>query len=171
MSRLFIAVWPPESVIEQMSDIEQPKDKGVRWLPMETRHITLHFLGEADPDDVVGALERCRLPSAVARLGPAFDSFAEHCLVIPAGGLDELAAIVKRAVEPLGTFRSRRRFVGHLTIAKLGRGARPDRSIGRRFDAQFDVEEIALVESTLLAGGAEYETLATWPTMDQPRPD
>jgi 2'-5' RNA ligase len=35
--------------------------------------------------------------------------------------------------------------------------------VGQRFDAAFDVGEIAMVASTLQPDGAEYETLATWP--------
>lgn len=162
MSRLFVAIWLPESVIQRLSDTEQPKDPGVRWVPIENRHITLRFLGDADPDEVIGALALAELPAAVARLGPAFDSFGGHSLVIPADGLDELAATVSRSVGSLGEFRSTRRFVGHVTVAKLRRGARPTRSIGQRFGAEFDVDEIALVESTLRPDGAEYETLATW---------
>jgi 2'-5' RNA ligase len=33
-----------------------------------------------------------------------------------------------------------------------------------RFDSSFDVDEVALVESTLTPTGARYETVATWPT-------
>jgi RNA 2',3'-cyclic 3'-phosphodiesterase len=165
MSRLFVAVWPPTDVVEAMTDIDQPKDQGVRWVPMENRHVTLHFLGEADPPDVIAALDRVDLPAATARLGPAFDALAEHSLVVPVGGLDELAAVVRRAVGPLGSFRSRRRFVGHLTVARLTRRARPARSIGQRFEAEFDVHEIALVDSTLHPAGAVYETIAAWPTI------
>lgn len=168
MSRLFIAVWPPDHVIAQMTDIEQPKDQGVRWVPMENRHVTLHFLGEADPDEVVAALDRIDLPAARATFGPAFDALAEHSLVIPVDGVDELAAAVRRAVAPLGSFQSKRRFIGHMTVAKLRRGARPERSIGRRFDASFDVDQVALVESTVHPDGVEYDTLAAWATAVRP---
>ncbi len=164
-SRLFVAVWPPAHVIEAMSDVEQPKDQGVRWVPMENRHITLHYLGEADPSQVTAALDQVALPAATVHLGPAFDALAEHSLVVPAAGIDELAAVVSHAVGPLGSFRSKRRLFGHLTVARLGRRARPVRSIGRRFDAEFDVDEVALVGSTLHPAGAVYETIATWPTV------
>jgi RNA 2',3'-cyclic 3'-phosphodiesterase len=164
MSRLFVAAWPTADVIDLMTDVEQPNDHGVRWVPMENRHITLHFLGEADPDDVIAALDQAELPAVAARLGPAFDALAEHSLVIPVAGLDGLASAVRRAVAPLGSFQSKRRFVGHLTVARLARRARPARSIGRRFEAEFDVDEVALVDSTLHPAGAVYETITTWPT-------
>ena len=35
---------------------------------------------------------------------------------------------------------------------------------GRLFDASFEVDEIALVASTLTDSGSIYETVETWPT-------
>jgi 2'-5' RNA ligase len=164
MSRLFVAVWPPSTVVVQLEDLEQPRDQGVRWVPMENRHITLHFLGEADPEAVMEALDAASLLRAHAHLGPAIDALTQRALVIPVTGLDELADAVRTRVRKLGSDQSRRAFVGHLTLARLARDARPHRSIGRPFSADFVVGEIALVESTLTSTGAVYETLASWPT-------
>ena len=36
-------------------------------------------------------------------------------------------------------------------------------TLGARFDATFDVDEIALVHSRLHPDGARYDTLETWP--------
>jgi len=63
----------------------------------------------------------------------------------------------------LGSEPERKRFQGHITVARLARNARPRRSAGRRFDATFDVNEVALVASTLHDTGAVYDTVATWP--------
>jgi 2'-5' RNA ligase len=49
-------------------------------------------------------------------------------------------------------------------VARLARNARPHRSAGRPFDASFDVDEVALVASTLTDAGAVYETVGAWPT-------
>lgn len=164
MSRLFVAVWPPDEVLARLADVERPRDPGVKWVRPENLHLTLRFLGDADEDEVAERLAETELPATHVALGPAFDVWWERSLVVPAQGLDDLAAEVHRATRGLGTEQPRRRFVGHLTVARLARGARPERAAGLRFEARFDVDEVALITSTLRHTGAEYETLATWPT-------
>jgi 2'-5' RNA ligase len=164
MSRLFVAIWPPDDVLERFADIERPKDPGVKWVPQENLHITLRFLGDADVNEVSDRLDQVLLPATTAVLGPAFDLLGERSLITPVSGVDDLAAVVQEAVRGLGTERERKRFQGHVTVARLARHARPRRSAGRQFDASFDVEEVALVESTLRDTGAVYETVGTWPT-------
>ena len=56
-----------------------------------------------------------------------------------------------------------KRFVGHLTLARLKRHAHAPRALGALVGADFDVDEIALVQSRLHPDGARYETLRTWP--------
>ena len=36
-------------------------------------------------------------------------------------------------------------------------------ALGARFDAEFHVDQVALVESRLEPQGARYETIETWP--------
>jgi 2'-5' RNA ligase len=164
MTRLFVAIWPPAHVLERLDDLERPRDQGVKWVSPENLHITLRFLGDAEVDEVAEALDQVALPAASARLGPAIDVLAEHSLVVPVAGLDDVADVVRSATRGLGSERERRRFVGHLTVARLARRARPTRSVGRLFEASFEVDEIALVESTLTDHGAVYETVTSWPT-------
>ncbi len=164
MTRLFVAVWPPERVLEQLNDLERPRDQGVKWVRPENLHITLRFLGDADVDEVTDALDHVALPRAMARLGPSIDVLAERSLVVPVAGVDDVADVARTATRGLGTERDRRRFVGHLTVARLARRARPSRSAGRLFETSFEVDEVALVDSTLTPEGAVYETVAYWPT-------
>lgn len=164
MTRLFVAIWPPDDVLDRLSDLERPRDQGVKWTPTENLHVTLRFLGDGDIDEVSDAIDQIDLPRADARIGPAIDVMAQRSLVLPVAGVDELAASVASATRGLGTQRERRRFMGHLTVARLARRARPARAAGRLFDASFGVDEIALVASTLTADGAVYDTVATWPT-------
>ncbi len=164
MTRLFVALWPPDDVLDRLADVERPKDQGVKWVPQENLHITLRFLGDADVDEVIDRLDHVLLPAATAVVGPAFDLLGERSLISPVTGVDDLAAVVLQALRGLGTERERKRFQGHITVARLARNARPRRSAGSRFDATFDVTEVALVESTLRDTGAVYETIATWPT-------
>lgn len=161
---MFVAIWPPEEVLERLADIERPKDPGVKWVPQENLHITLRYLGDADIDEVIKRLDGVLLPTTTAVLGPAFDLRAERSIMLPVAGLDDLAEVVEQAVRGVGTANERRRFAGHLTLARLAKKARPARSVGRLFDASFEVGEIALVASTLTDSGSVYETVETWPT-------
>lgn len=164
MTRLFVAIWPPDDVLDALGEVERPRDQGVRWMARDNLHITLRFLGDADEDAVIDALDPCHFPTTIARLGPSFDLPTERSLIIPVTGVDDIAATVVQATRGLGTEPERRRFRGHVTVARLTKHARPTRSAGQRFDATFTVEEVALVASTLTGDGAIYETVTTWPT-------
>lgn len=164
MTRLFVAIWPPDDILDQFADMERPRDQGVKWVAQENLHITLRFLGDADEDDVAARLDEVLLPIATAVVGPAFDLLGERSLITPVSGVDDLASVVRQAVRGLGTEPERPRFQGHVTVARLARRAQPRRSAGRRFDARFDVNEVALVASTLHDTGAVYDTITTWPT-------
>ena len=95
MTRLFVAIWPPDDVLDALADIERPKDQGVKWVPRENLHITLRFLGDADVDEVIARLADVNLPAATAVVGPAFDLLGERSLISPVAGIDELADVVQ----------------------------------------------------------------------------
>lgn len=162
MARLFVAVWPPQHVVEELVALPRKDQRGARFVRPENWHVTLRFLGAADPDEVAAALDGADLPAAHARVGPGVDVLAERALVVPVGGIDALAAAVVGATAALGE-APRKRFVGHLTIARLKRHAQMPKALGTMIEAAFDVAEIALVQSRLDPAGARYETLATWP--------
>lgn len=174
MARLFVAVWPTPDVIESLRALRRKDERGVRFVPPESWHITLRFLGEAHAEEVAERLDTVDFAACSARLGPAVDLLGRHSVIVPAGGIERLAEQAISATRGLGTAPERRRYVGHLTLARLRKGARPPRVTGTPFDDRFEVAEVALVESRLKPSGAEYETLATWPagearvSVDQP---
>jgi 2'-5' RNA ligase len=162
MARLFIAVRPPDDVAAQLTTLHRKDQRGVRFVRPESWHITLRFFGDADADEIVDALGAAVLAPARARLGPAVDVLAERALVLPVHGLDALAASVIRSTKDIGE-PPRKRFVGHLTVARVKAHVPMPRALGELFSAEFDVEEIELVSSRLDPQGARYETLHTWP--------
>jgi RNA 2',3'-cyclic 3'-phosphodiesterase len=162
MARLFIAVWPPEEVAAELTALHREDQRGVRFVRPENWHITLRFVGDAEPDEVIDALGGATLASARAHLGPAVDVIAERALVVPVGGLDTLAGRVTECTSQLGE-PPRKRFVGHLTLARVKSHVPMPRALGALVGAEFDVEEIALVQSRLDPQGARYETIETWP--------
>ena len=161
MARLFIAVWPPEDVAAELTFLRRKDQRGVRFVRPEDWHITLRFFGEADPDEVTGALAGINPPPARAHLGPAVDVISERALVIPVAGLDALAETVKQHTIRIGQ-PDRKRFVGHLTVARVKPRFPMPSTLGSLVSAAFDVDEIALVQSRLHPQGARYETIETW---------
>ena len=162
MARLFIAVWPPDEVAAELSTLHRKDQRGVRFVRPENWHITLRFLGDTDPGDVIDALDGTAFAPARAHLGPAVDVISERALVVPVDGLDALAERVTERTSRIGE-PPRKRFVGHLTLARVKSHVPMPRAIGALVSAEFEVEEIALVQSRLDPQGARYDTIETWP--------
>jgi 2'-5' RNA ligase len=164
MARLFLAVWPPDHVIDVLCELPRKDQRGVRFLPPENWHATLRFLGDADPNRVAAAMRHATLPATTAAIGPAIDMLGTHSVMAPVGGLDELAAAVVDATDGLGTLDPRPSYTGHITLARVKRGAIVRKVVGMMCVASFPVVEVALVESRLHPTGSTYTTLDTWPT-------
>jgi 2'-5' RNA ligase len=162
MARLFVAVWPPAPVVERLRSLPRPDTPGVRWVPPPHWHVTVRFFGDAEPADAVASIAGTPLPIATAVLGPAVRRLGPSALVVPVSGLDDLAAAVGDATAGVGLPRGSRSFTGHLTLARLRRGA-TDKLTGALIAAEFHVAEIVLVRSDLSPDGASYEVIGRWP--------
>jgi len=145
MPRLFVAVWPPEDVLGELVAMPGPATDGLRWTKPERLHVTLRFLGQCDEADVQAALAAAQLPATQATLGPRVERLGRGVLMIPAQGLDDLAAAVEAAIGPVGLRPADHPFTGHLTVARFKRKPPPgDRPA---LEASFAVTEIALVRT------------------------
>ena len=162
MTRLFVALWPPQEVAEVLRELHRKDQRGVRFVPEDNWHVTLRFLGEADIDAVGAALDDTVLPACTARMGPAVDVFHDRALVVPVQGVDDLAGAVSAATRDLGE-PDGKRFTGHLTVARVKPNVPMPRVLGQMVSAEWKVTEMALVQSRLEASGAVYSTVATWP--------
>ena len=80
MTRLFVAAWPPDDVVAELRALPRKDQRGVRFVPPENWHVTLRFLGAADPDAVGAALDAATFPAATARLGAGVDLLFERML-------------------------------------------------------------------------------------------
>jgi len=159
--RLFLAVWPPDHVVEELRGLRRKDQRGVRFLDPDTWHVTLRFLGDCAIDGVVSALDGLDEPTAIAQLGPGVDVLSGRSLVVPVSGLDDLAAAIARRTVAIGE-PPRRRFIGHLTLARLKPQVAPPPALGSFVDTTFVVDEIALVSSRLHPEGARYTIESTW---------
>ncbi len=162
MARLFLAVFPPTDVIDRLGGLERPAVDGLRWTGRVQWHVTLRFLGEAESGEVKSSLRGFQGSASTVRLGPASRRLGSRVLVLPAGGLGQLAAEVRARTEDIGQPPDRRGFTGHLTLARA-RKRIPATVVGLPFEAEFQAAELWLVSSELHPDGARYNRLSQWP--------
>ncbi len=156
--RLFVAVWPSDEVAAALAALPRPEAPGLRWTRPDQWHVTLRFLGEADPDEAAGALEGLVAESAVAELGPVTRLLGNRIVMVPVAGLDDLASAVVAATAEVGEPPEDRAFVGHLTLARAKEPVPPG-TVGTPIVGTFPVEQVCLVRSRTLPEGAAYETM------------
>lgn len=161
-ARLFVAVWPPDDVLDLIEALPRPDEPGVRYTRRAQWHVTLRFLGTAPIDEARAAFDTIVGEPATAELGPAVSRLSRSIVVVPVHGLDDLAAATVAATRDVGEPPDPRPFVGHITLARL-RGRPACRVAGHRIRAAFRVDEVHLVRSDLRPDGAVYETIATRP--------
>ena len=164
--RLFLAVRPSDDAATTLRSLHRKDAQGVRFVPPENWHVTLRFLGQAEPTAVIDAMRHVLLPPARARMGPAVDVLHQRALVVPVSGVDPLAAVVGAATREVGDPVPRRPYSGHITVARLKRTATMPRILGERVHAEWDVNQIELIVSRLHPDGVEYEAVHTWRLSD-----
>ncbi len=165
MPRLFVAVWPPPSVIDELAALPRPSKPGVSWTKPHRLHITLRFLGECDQDEALSTLEAASFPAARVTLGTAPERLGRGVLMLPAVGVDDLAASVIDCTRYIGDQPPDHPFVGHLTVARFRK--RQPSVEWPRLGETFEVNEISLVES---APWGEYLDVAKFPLHEHPGP-
>ena len=173
MHRLFVAIRPPQAVLDLLVDtMEDGPELG--WVSEDYIHLTLRFIGEvesAQANDIADALERIRFPAfAIAIRGTGrFDrkggGGALWAGIAPKRPVAELAAKIDRACVSAGLEPERRAFHPHVTIARWRRGgAEAAEAYERRHSdlasEPFAVSEFILFESHLSRHGAHYEEAA-----------
>ena len=185
--RLFVeAVLEPSALDEVWSvgqrmqgDASFPSEM-VRWVKREAMHLTLRFLGEVeierleDVSDALGALEGCG--RFALRIGEIGSFGGRRPRVVWVGfardeGFDRLQQLhdhLDQALIGAGLGREEGAYRPHLTLGRVRRQAtrRDLAAIRSAVDAAPSleittaVEQVALVESTLLRDGPRYRRLA-----------
>jgi RNA 2',3'-cyclic 3'-phosphodiesterase len=175
--RLFVAVNLPEGQRRAAHEAAAPlRDAGlpVKWVPAESLHVTLKFLGEvaeareaaigAALDVVAAAAQRFEVGLGGAGAFPGVARPRVIWLgVEPHPALELLSHDVERALRPLDFETELRPFRPHLTLGRVRPGARPGAFAAlERLAAAVDWEGVAPVNSVdLMAsvpgpGGAAY---------------
>ncbi len=160
--RRFVAVWPPDEVLDQIAALHRPVDGGGRWTRRDQWHVTLRFLGDVEAEPVVEALTGVGDGPVVATLGPAVARLGRGVLHVPVTGLEALAADVVARTAGLGRPPEDRPFLGHVTLARLA-GRPPKAVLGQAITASWTVDAVHVVSSHLGGTAARYDTDATIP--------
>jgi RNA 2',3'-cyclic 3'-phosphodiesterase len=178
MSRLFVALTPPEAVRAELAALAEPL-VGVDWTPPANLHLTLRFIGETGPERQAGIEDAL----AGVRVEP-FVLPVEGTGVFPARGrakvvwvgtghahtrLFQLRQRVDDALLSVALDLDVRHFHPHLTLGRIRENA-DEKALARylkrhdSFEAPpFRVDEFQLYASELGPGGAAYRVLRRFP--------
>ena len=90
MPRLFVAVWPPDPVLDAVAGLDRPPIAGLRWTTRDQWHVTLRFLGPVEDAAPAALALRGLVEAGVAPveavLGAAVGRFGNRVLHVPVGG-------------------------------------------------------------------------------------
>lgn len=176
MYRLFVAIDPPEEIRQQLSRICFGLP-GAKWSDDDQLHITLRFIGEVDGAVFADAYEALAEVSAepfeVTVKGVGFFPPRQDPKILWAGvekndRLKHLRNKIESALVRAGLQSEKRKFTGHITLARLK--DTPPAKVATylreyalfRLDP-FPVNEFCLYSSFLSSERALHQVEATFP--------
>jgi 2'-5' RNA ligase len=181
MPRLFTALEIPRQIAESLARLRGGVP-GARWIDVENYHITLRFIGDVDDAfarDAANALSFIRRPEVMVtfdQLG-SFGGDKPRAIVARARqepALIEMQAEQERLLRRLGAPPEPRKFVPHVTLARL-RGASAGSVaayLGTRGyfpPLRFTAERFVLYSSRDSVGGGPYIVEAEYPLLVAPQ--
>jgi 2'-5' RNA ligase len=168
MPRLFAGLEIPPDVGEMLSVLRGGLP-GARWIDPENYHVTLRFIGDIDgasANEIVSLLDRVnRRPFEVTVRG--LSSFggkkprAVVATVVPTRPLIELQAELERLMQRIGLDPEGRKFIPHVTLARLHDASSQDvadyLSVRGYFPSKvFTADRFVLFSSRASTGGGPY---------------
>lgn len=177
--RLFVGIALPDEVRGDLARICGGLP-GAWWVAPESLHLTLRFIGDVDrggAEDIDALLTGIDAPAfemSLSGLGTWGNEARQRALWVAVPGnpaLEHLRAKVESAVGRAGYKAERRKFMAHVTIARL-KGVPVDRIAdfcalhGALASGPFAVDSFVVFRSHLGAEGARYEPLADYPLRD-----
>lgn len=175
MPRLFTALEIPRDATLSLSLLRGGLP-GARWIDVENYHLTLRFIGDIEghiADEIVSEFDRIgrqQFSLSLSGVG-AFGSKKPHSIyagVAPSPELNALQAEIERICQRLGVPADPRKFVPHITLARLknprdGDVARYLSSRGNFSTPPFPVSRFVLMSSRDSVGGGPYIIEEAWP--------
>jgi RNA 2',3'-cyclic 3'-phosphodiesterase len=175
MPRLFTALEIPRDAALSLSLLRGGLP-GARWIDVENYHLTLRFIGDVEghvADEIANALDRVRrppFPLSLSGVG-AFGSKKPHAIwagVAPSPDLNALQAEIERICQRIGVPSDPRKFVPHVTLARLKNSS--DIDVARYLSGRgnfstlpFKVGRFVLMSSRDSVGGGPYIVEEAWP--------
>lgn len=171
MPRLFIALPLDESVTDNLARVGTAANvRGARWVPPESMHLTLAFLGDVEErrlseleDALVEATAEVREPLQLRVQGLGAFPSEEAARTLWAGldgDVPRLIELQKRLAQELrrsGFDFDQRRFRPHITLARLRQTQpMPERLPRLQAFGELVADEVQIIESHLHPGGARY---------------
>jgi 2'-5' RNA ligase len=175
MPRLFTALEIPRDAALSLSLLRGGLP-GARWIDVENYHITLRFIGDVEghvADEIADALDRVHrsaFPISLSGVG-AFGSKKPHAIWAGVKASPDLAALqaeIERICQRLGLPSDPRKFMPHVTLARLRNTAPVDvasylSARGNFSTAPFRVGRFVLMSSRDSIGGGPYVIEEAWP--------
>jgi 2'-5' RNA ligase len=172
--RLFVALRPPEPVRDLLLDAMDGVERA-RWQDEDQLHLTLRFVGEIDAplaNDLAAALgqvDAAPFDLRVAGVGH-FErkdrATALWAAVLASPSLLTLQQKIERACQRIGLEPEHRKFMPHITLARLNTAAGPIggwlAAHGALTTPPWRVEEFRLYESVLSPAGSAYEPVVSY---------
>ena len=175
MPRLFTALEIPREAALSLSLLRGGLP-GARWIDVENYHLTLRFIGDVEghvADEIANALDRVHRPAFHLTLSGvgAFGQKKPHSIwagVAPSPELNALQAEIDRICQRLGAPADPRKFVPHVTLARLRNTAPGDvahylSARGNFSSLPFRVGRFVLMSSRDSVGGGPYIVEEAWP--------
>ncbi|MBN9432916.1 MAG: RNA 2',3'-cyclic phosphodiesterase [Bosea sp.] len=175
MPRLFTALEVPVEVGERLALLRGGLP-GARWIDADFYHVTLRFIGDIDfrtADEVAESLSRVRRREIQIQLDglTAFGTSKPHSIVArvaPSRALSELQAEHERIMQRIGLPAEGRRFMPHVTLARLrGTSEREVASYlalrGGFYAPPFTASRFVLFSSRDSVGGGPYLVEHSYP--------
>ncbi len=164
--RLFFALWPPPAAAQALADWASGvgRDTGGKPIAANKIHLTLAFLGNADPEKAIAAAQQLRC--AAFDLPIEVSEYWKHNQIVWAGPrrtpdpLERLVEALQLELYRASFILERRPFAAHVTLL---RKARTPPTLPDLPQVQWPAREFALVQSRTSSEGSIYATLKTFP--------
>jgi RNA 2',3'-cyclic 3'-phosphodiesterase len=180
MPRLFTALEVPRSVATGLSMLKGGLP-GARWIDVENYHVTLRFIGDVHhrhADDLAEALDRITAPHITLSVRglSVFGSKKPHALIAniePQPALNALHFDMERLCQRLGLPADARKFVPHITLARLKNTTPEEAALYLSQHGLISVPDCTASRFVLMAsrdsvGGGPYAIEAAYPLNERP---
>lgn len=188
-ARTFLALPLSEIFLTEIRSVlaaVRPRISGVRWVPPEQTHLTLHFFGPTMPEEIDKIKRRMKMVAAdfspmalqLSGLGCFPDSRRPRVIWIGlAGATEELVRLQSRMEEDLkqdGFASEERSFQPHLTLGRVKGWEKSNSDFFENlkvpsFESRM-MDRIVLYQSHLMPQGPQYEILETFYLSKKPNP-